>query len=89
MQINPNRPVEELIGDNRGIVRMKLGNIHCMTSVLDAARECRPRNMRDVPVELRRGLAKCIMDTLAEYRGTFVGVMACTSTEPRPITWRD
>jgi hypothetical protein len=89
MKLNPQRPIEELTGNNRGIVRQKLGRIHCMTSVREAVRECRIPNRRNLPVELRRGLVKCIMDTLAEYRGTFVGVMACTSLEPRPITWKE
>ena len=89
MKLNPTRPTEDLIGNNRGIVRQKLARIHCMTSVLEAARECRPKSMRRVPVALRRGLAKCIMETLAEFRGTFVGVMACTSHEPVAITWKD
>lgn len=89
MYVNPERPVEELTGSNRGIVRQILARTHCMTPVLKAARECRPARMRTVPVALRRGWVKCVMDTLAEYRGTFTGVMQCTSTEPRAITWRD
>jgi hypothetical protein len=32
--------------------------------------------MRTVPVALRRGWAKCIMDTLAEYRSMYVGVVS-------------
>lgn len=75
MNINPNRPVEDLIGDNRGIMRQKLGRIHCCTSIMNAARETRPRNMRALPVELRRGWVKCIADTLAEYRSTFYSVV--------------
>ena len=74
MTINPNRPVEELAGSNYGIVRQKLGRIHCMTSVLSAARQVRPHAMRDYPVALRRGWAKCVIETLAEYRGTYVAV---------------
>lgn len=75
MTINRTRPVENLIGDNRGMIRMKLGNIHCMSSVLTAARHCRPKNMRRVPVALRRGWAKCVIETLAEYQGTYRFVM--------------
>lgn len=86
MQLNPSRKIEEMVGNNRGIIRQKLARIHCMTSVLSAARECRPKSMRSVPVALRRGWAKCIMDTLAEYRGTYIGVMNCESLEPRKIT---
>lgn len=77
LYINPDRPTEELIGDNRGIVRQKLGRIHCCTNWRDAYREIRSgiKNWKAIPPELRRGLAKCVHDTLAEYRGTFVSVM--------------
>jgi hypothetical protein len=77
MKINPDRPVEELTGDNRAIVRQILGRIHCMESVLDAAHEARPKGgMRGIPVALRRGWAKCVLDTLAEYRSTYIGVVS-------------
>ena len=82
MQINESRPLEKLVGDNRGMVRFKLGRIHCMTSVLDCAREMRCPGIRDMPVALRRGLALCVIETIAEYRGTYIGVMGCESTEP-------
>ena len=75
MRINPNRPIEDLVGDNRGIVRQRLGNRHCMGRVLQQARECRPKGMRTVPVALRRGWAKCVLETISEYRSTFIGVM--------------
>ena len=74
MTINPDRPVEELTGLNRAIVRQRLGNIHCMSSLLEQARHARPKNMRGVPVELRRGWVKCVIDTMAEYQDTFVAV---------------
>lgn len=70
------KPVEELVGSNRGIVRQRLGNIHCMTSILQAARVARPCRMRNAPVALRRGWAKCVIDTMAEYRKTYIAVMA-------------
>jgi hypothetical protein len=76
MTINPNRPIEELRGSNRGIVRQILGRVHCCSSRLTAARAARPRNFRKVPVELRRGWAKCVIDTMAEYRVTFDYVMS-------------
>lgn len=66
---------EPLVGNNRGIIRQKLGRIHCCTPLLEACREVRPKNMRSMPVELRRGWVKCVIDTLAEYRGTYVAVM--------------
>ena len=75
LTINPDRPIEELIGPNRGIVRMRLGNMHCMTPFREVARELRPKNIRDASPALRRGLLLCVYETLAEYRGTFLHVV--------------
>ncbi len=75
MNINHNRPIEKLVGDNRGIVRQILGRTHCMSTPLTAARAARPRGMRNVPIALRRGWALCVLETLAEYRGEYVAVM--------------
>jgi hypothetical protein len=71
------KPVEELVGDNRGIVRLKLGNIHCMTPPREAIREIRStiQNWDKVPKELRRGFYLCVLETLAEYRGTYLSVV--------------
>ncbi len=74
MRIDTGKPLEELVGTNRGIVRQRLGNIHCMTHPIAAARICRPRNMRRAPVALRRGWALCVLETLHEYRSTYVAV---------------
>lgn len=73
--INPNRPIEELVGENYGIVRMRLGNIHVMTSVKEQLRHARPKGMRRVPVALRRGWALCVLETISEYRSTYLHVM--------------
>lgn len=75
MNINANRPLEELVGDNRGIVRQILGRCHCCRPVMELAREARPKGMRSVPVALRRGWAKCVIETIAEYRETYFAVM--------------
>ncbi len=75
LRIDPNRPMEELVGDNKRYVRWKLGQIHCMTNFREAARKCRLANRKDVPVALRRGLLKCVWDTLEEYRETYLSVM--------------
>ena len=65
------RPIEPLIGDNRGIVRQKLGRIHCCTPLRQALRECRPANIRQASPALRRGLILCVIETLREYRSTY------------------
>lgn len=74
--VDHRREVEDLVGANRGIVRQKLGREHCMTGVLAAARICKPKSLKRIPRELRRGWVKCIIDTLSEYRATYFSVMA-------------
>ena len=86
MKIDESKPLENLVGDNRGIVRMRLANLHCMTPVLEQARAVRPKRMRDVPVALRRGWAKCVLETVAEYRKTYVEVMTRSPYDQTKIT---
>lgn len=74
LRIDPERPIEELAGTNRRHVRWKLGNMHCMTPLSEAVRKCRPTNVSEASPALRRGLIKCVVDTLNEYRGTFLAV---------------
>lgn len=69
------RPVEVLIGDNRGIVVQILGRIHVMESIFAAARAARPKNFRRIPPALRRGWAKCVIDTHLANRATYCAVM--------------
>jgi len=71
------KPVEHLVGDNYGILRQKLGRIHCCTRPIDAIREITSeiRNWDEVPRELRRGFYLCVIETLEEYRETYVAVM--------------
>jgi len=70
-------PIEELRDDNRGIVRIKLGNMHCMTRPVDAIREIRNgiKNWDAIPRPLRRGFILLCLETIAENRGTFRHVM--------------
>lgn len=75
MRINRKRPIERLTGSNRGITRMRLGNVHCMSSTLEQARKVRPKNMRSVPVALRRGWVLCVLQTIKENRKLYRTVM--------------
>ena len=75
MNRNPKRPVEELTGNNCGIVRMKLANIHCQNRILEQCRKARPNNMRSYPVALRRGWALCVLETIDEYQDTYRAVV--------------
>lgn len=86
MYINPDRPVEELRGDNRGIVRQILGRVHVMTPIKEQLRECRPKGLAKVPVELRRGWVLCALSTIAEYRSTFIGVTSARLDHKEPIS---
>ena len=86
MKVNPNRPVEELVGPNRGITRELLGNVHCMRRVLDQAREVRPYGgLRAYPVELRRGWALCVLQTIRENRSCYIGVVTGNLRYKAPI----
>ena len=76
MKINPDRPLERLVGDNLGIVRQKLGNSHCELPLMDQVRACRIRDRRSAPVGLRRGLVLAVLETAAEYRETYRGVVS-------------
>jgi hypothetical protein len=93
MQINPTRPLEELIGDNCGIVWLRVGNMHVCSPRREILRRCRPRNMRKVPVALRRGWAKCVLDAIVDAKSTYWAVTLgpkhqaipwpATATEPK------
>jgi len=75
LNINPERPLEELTGSNYGIVRQILGRVHCMSPVQEQLRECRPKDFRRVPVALRRGWVLCALQTIEENRDLFCSVM--------------
>lgn len=75
LRINPDRPIERLTGSNRGIVRIRIGNMHVMTPFLEVVRACRPKNIREASPALRRGLILEVHETLSEYRSTFLHVM--------------
>ena len=81
MTIDPAKPVEKLVGDNYGIVKMRLGNVHCMTSVLEQARMVRPKNIKLASVALKRGWVLCVMQCITENRSGFV---ACTTRRELP-----
>jgi|3_EtaG_2_1085321.scaffolds.fasta_scaffold02460_3 hypothetical protein len=76
------RPVTRLSGSNRGMVRQRLGNIHCMTSIKQQLRHARPQDMRRATWELRRGWVLCVLETIREYRGTFYACTSCADVPP-------
>jgi len=76
------RPVTRLSGSNRGIVRTRLGNIHCMTPIREQLKHARPKKFRSVPAALRRGWVLCVLETIQEYRGTFYACTSCAEAPP-------
>jgi len=89
MIINPNQPVEELVGMNYGIIRQRLANTHIGQSTLELCRIARPGPMKNIPVELRRGWAKCVLETIAEYRSTWIDVTSSNLTyEQQAGVWK-
>lgn len=75
MRVDPKRPMEKLVGDNYGVVRLRCRNMHVNTPFRVAARECRPKNIRSAPPALRRGLLLAVMECLAENRAEYRAVM--------------
>ena len=67
------KPVEELRGNNRGIVRIKIGNMHCLTPTTEVIRTVRDSicNWAIVPKPLRRGFILCCLEKLKEDRDLF------------------
>ena len=75
MRINEARPLERLRGHNLFIVHNILNHVHVSRSLLDAARAARPKNMRSIPVALRRGWVLTVIETWADNRCLFAEVM--------------
>lgn len=75
LRIDETKPLEPLIGTNYGVIRLKLGNIHCMTSVRDQMRQVRPKNMRNYPVALRRGWVLTVLELIDQNQDLYRHVM--------------
>ena len=76
IRINKDRQIEELLGQNYGITRQIVCRMHIGDSVLKVARAARPGPMRGkVPVALRRGWVKCVIQTHLENRKLYADVM--------------
>lgn len=68
------KPYERLVGENRRIVRMILGYVHCDESDLSACRiVCRSlrAELRSFPKELRRGLFACVIGEHRRNRSVY------------------
>jgi len=80
IRINPDRPIEELSGDNRGMVHLFVDRCHVGESILTIAREARPdrATIQAASPELRRGWALCVISRHLENRQTYVDVMGGT-----------
>lgn len=89
MRISEERPLERLVGVNRGIVRQKLARLHVGRPIRELLRECRPLSMAAHAPALRRGWVLCVLETIREFRGTYVSVVAARPDYRAPLTWRD
>lgn len=79
MTLNPARPITELTGENWGITRQIVSRQHCLARVRAIAKAARPQNIRKAPPALRRGWAKCVLETIAEHRELYLGAIWHTS----------
>ena len=69
------KPVTRMSGINRFAIRQKLGRIHVSHTILDAMRHVRPKEIRQLPVPLRRGFTLCVVETWREYQDLYTKVM--------------
>ena len=79
MNLNPNRPLERLVGQNRGICRQIINrDVHAGMSDVSAVRHVlrSMKHWRDVPVGLKRGLILECVETQRENRDLFRYVMS-------------
>jgi len=80
--ISRSRPLEELVGINRRVIRYKLGNLHVSHTLRAALKHARPNGMRNgkCTVALRRGWVLCVIQTWREYQNTYCTVMSGRSS---------
>lgn len=76
-KLRVNKPYEALIGANRGVCRLKVGNIHVGASYLSAVRKVMGglKNRKKVPRALRRGLIACVIEAHGENRAVYNAAM--------------
>ena len=90
MNINPNRPLERLVGDNAARVRFKVGKLHVATSYMDVyravirplikqAKRKRKRGWARYPAALRRGLVLYCYEQHAQNFKLYRDVMSGNS----------
>jgi hypothetical protein len=76
ININPAKPIEELIGDNAGVMRMKIGRISVLKSDLAIIRKLWNKRIHYAPKELRRGWIKCALENIQADRDLYNRVMS-------------
>lgn len=78
MRIDSNRPLERLVGDNRGICRQIINrDVHVGTSDINTVRYVlrSMKSWRNIPVALKRGLILECVETARENRDLYRYVM--------------
>ena len=79
MNINKSRPVEELVGNNQGIVHMLVDRAHVAMSPVEVMREVKAavsERWFDIPAPLRRGLVLEVIERHRQNRKTYQQVMS-------------
>lgn len=74
-RLNPKRPFEKIVGTNRSVIRYKLGNVHAANSLWHALHMARPKDMRSMPVALRRGWVKCVIEEWKSIQKVYHNVL--------------
>ena len=69
------RPFTPLGRLNLDLIQLRLGRLHLSHSLKSAFLRCRPKNMRRVPVGLRRGWVHAVATTWKAQQAEYLAVM--------------
>jgi hypothetical protein len=75
LRINESKAIELMEYDNKNVIEMKVGSIHCMTSNLSIVRKLWNKRVHHAPKALRRGWIKCVLETHLANQDLYLRVM--------------
>jgi hypothetical protein len=75
LRINESKAIELMEYDNKNVIEMKVGSIHCMTSNLSIVRKLWNKRVKSASKELRRGWIKCVLETHQANQDLYIRVM--------------
>ena len=75
LRINESKAIEPMEYDNKSVIEMKVGSLHCMLSNLAIVRKLWNKRVHHAPKALRRGWIKCVLETHLANQDLYLRVM--------------